>query len=68
MNHKEFNTIIKNMSDSDLNIKLKELNDKIIKLKFRNSTSGLNNPLEIRELRRNIARLNTVILKNRKIL
>jgi large subunit ribosomal protein L29 len=56
------------MSYSDLNTKLKELNDKIIKLKFRNSTSGLSNPLEIRELRRNIARVNTVILKNRKIL
>ncbi|MDR1052318.1 MAG: 50S ribosomal protein L29 [Endomicrobium sp.] len=68
MNHKEFNSIIKNMSYSDLNTKLKELNDKIIKLKFRNSTSGLSNPLEIRELRRNIARVNTVILKNRKIL
>jgi large subunit ribosomal protein L29 len=68
MNHKEFNSTIKNMSNSDLNIKLKELNDRIIKLKIRNSTIGLKNPLEIRELRRSIARLNTVILKNRKIL
>jgi large subunit ribosomal protein L29 len=68
MNHKEFNSIIKNMSYSDLNVKLKELNNKVIKLKFHNSTSGLSNPLEIRELRRNIARVNTVISKKSKIL
>ena len=50
---------IKSMSSVELNAKLVELEDKYYKLKFRNSTAPVKNPLEIREMRRTIARIKT---------
>jgi large subunit ribosomal protein L29 len=49
----------KNMTDVELSSKLGELQDKLFKLKFRHSTSPVKNPLEIREIRKNIARIKT---------
>jgi large subunit ribosomal protein L29 len=50
---------IKNMTDVELSSKLGELQDKLFKLKFRHSTAPVKNPLEIREIRKNIARIKT---------
>ncbi|MDR0956586.1 MAG: 50S ribosomal protein L29 [Endomicrobium sp.] len=52
---------IKNMTDIELNTKLCELGDKFFRLKFRHSVSPVKNPLEIREIRRNIAKIKTLV-------
>jgi large subunit ribosomal protein L29 len=52
---------IKSMTEAELDAKLDLLKDRIFKLKFRNSVSVLKNPLEIREIRRNIARIKTIL-------
>ncbi len=57
---------IKNMSSAELNAKLNEFEDKYYKLKFRNSTVPVKNPLEIRELRKNIARVKTLLAQAEK--
>ena len=57
---------IKSMSSVELNAKLVELEDKYYKLKFRNSTAPGKNPLEIREMRRTIARIKTLLAEQKK--
>lgn len=57
---------IKNMSSVELNAKLVELEDKYYKLKFRNSAAPVKNPLEIREMRKNIARIKTLLAEQKK--
>ncbi|MCA6085707.1 50S ribosomal protein L29 [Candidatus Endomicrobiellum agilis] len=60
MKSKNWNEI-KNMSDVELRAELGELQDRIFRLRFRHSTSPVKNPLEIRKIRRNIARVKTLI-------
>jgi large subunit ribosomal protein L29 len=57
---------IKNMSDVELSANLSELQDKLFKLKFRHSMSLVKNPLEIREIKRNIARIKTLIAQKKE--
>lgn len=57
---------IKSMSDKELTAKLNELEEKYYKLKFRNSTAPVKNPLEIRELRKTIARVKTLLAEQKK--
>jgi large subunit ribosomal protein L29 len=57
---------MKNMTHVELNAKLFELQDKLFKIRFRHSTAPIKNPLEIREIRRNIARIKTLIVQNKK--
>ena len=57
---------IKSMSSVELNAKLVELEDKYYKLKFINSTAPVKNPLEIREMRRTIARIKTLLAEQKK--
>jgi large subunit ribosomal protein L29 len=57
---------MKNMLDVELKAKLSELQDKLFKLKFRHYTAPVKNPLEIREIRRNIARIKTLITKKKE--
>ena len=57
---------IKSMSNTELVAKLKDLEDKFYKLKFRNSTAPVKNPLEIREIRRTIARIKTLLAEQQK--
>ncbi|MDR1926571.1 MAG: 50S ribosomal protein L29 [Endomicrobium sp.] len=65
MKNKNWNEI-KNMTNIELNSKLSELQSKFFKLKFRHSTVPVKNPLEIREIRRNIARIKTFIAQNKE--
>jgi large subunit ribosomal protein L29 len=65
MKSKNWNEI-KNMTNNELNSKLSELQDKFFKLKFRHSTVPVKNPLEIRDIRRNIARIKTFIAQNKE--
>lgn len=52
---------MKHMSDVELNAKLNDMQDRIFKLKFRHTTAPVKNPLEIRSLRRDIARVKTLL-------
>lgn len=54
------------MSDKELAAKLTELEEKYYKLKFRNATAPVKNPLEIRELRKMIARIKTILAEQKK--
>ena len=50
---------IREMSSSDLEKELGELKTELFKLRFSSKTNGLDNPMKIREVRRNIARIKT---------
>lgn len=60
MKSKNWNEM-KSMSDSELKVKLNDMKDRMFKLKFRHSTAPLKNGLEIRNLRRDIARVKTLL-------
>ncbi len=57
---------IKEMSSPDLEKELSELKTELFKLRFSLATHGLDNPMRIKEVRKDIARINTV-LTERKI-
>lgn len=52
---------LKELSNEDLKNELKEINNQYAKLKFDHAVKGLENPLVIREIRRDVARINTEI-------
>lgn len=54
---------LQDFSDVDLNKELTEAKDEYIKLKFDHAVKGLENPLSLRSLRRDISRLNTEVRK-----
>ena len=55
---------IREMSSPDLEKELGELKQELFKLRFSLATNGLDNPMRIREVRREIARVKTAIRKN----
>ena len=57
---------IKEMSSPELEKELKELKSELFKLRFSLATNGLDNPMKIKEVKKDIARINTV-LTERKI-
>ncbi len=57
---------IREMSSPDLEKELGELKTELFKLKFSLATNGLDNPMKIKEVKRDIAKINT-ILTERKI-
>ena len=57
---------IREMSSPELEKELGELKTELSKLKFSLATNGLDNPMKIKEVRRDIAKINTV-LTERKI-
>ncbi len=57
---------IREMSSTDLEKELGELKTELFKLKFSLATNGLDNPMKIKEVKRDIAKINTV-LTERKI-
>ena len=57
---------IKNMADAEIDAKLNETKEKLFRLKFKHFTTPVKNSLEIRGLRRLVARLNT-LLKERQL-
>ena len=57
---------IREMSSPELEKELGELKTELFKLKFSLATNGLDNPMKIKEVRRDIAKINTV-LTERKI-
>ena len=57
---------IREMSSPELEKELGELKTELFKLKFSLATNGLDNPMKIKEVKKDIARINT-ILTERKI-
>ena len=57
---------IREMSSPELEKELGELKTELFKLKFSLATNGLDNPQKIKEVKRDIAKINTV-LTERKI-
>ena len=57
---------IKEMSSPELEKELGELKTELFKLKFSLATNTLDNPMKIRDVKKDIARINTV-LTERKI-
>ena len=60
------NNKFKDMSSQDLEKELSELKSELFKLRFSLATNGLDNPLKVKEVRRNIARVKTE-LRQREI-
>ena len=57
---------IREMSSPELEKELGELKTELFKLKFSLATNGLDNPMKIKEVKKDIAKINT-ILTERKI-
>ena len=58
---------IREMSSPDLEKELGELKTELFKLKFSLATNGLDNPMKIKVVKKDIAKINT-ILTERKML
>ena len=55
------NSKIKEMSSPELEKELSELKSELFKLRFSLATNGLDNPMKIKEVKKDIARINTVL-------
>ena len=52
---------IRELTDADLRARIAELEEERFRLRFRGATQPLEDPLRLRSLRKDIARLNTVL-------
>ena len=52
---------IREMSSSELEKELSELKSELFKLRFSLATNGLDNPMKIKEVKKDIARINTIL-------
>ena len=52
---------MRDMTDDDARARIAELEEEQFRLRFRSATETLEDPLRIRSIRRDIARLNTVL-------
>ena len=57
---------IREMSSPELEKELEELKSELFKLRFSLATSGLDNPMKIKEVKKDIAKIKT-ILREREI-
>jgi large subunit ribosomal protein L29 len=57
---------LRNKSVDELNAQLVEAKKELFNLRFQNATNQLDNTARIREVRRNIARIQTVMTMNSK--
>ena len=52
---------IRELSEADIQARIAELEEERFRLRFRSATEPLENPLRLRTIRRDIARLKTVL-------
>ena len=57
---------LKELSDDELRTKEKELADQLFKLRFQHTLGQLENPMKLRNIRREIARIKTVLDEKRR--
>ncbi len=55
------NNKLKEMSSPELEKELSELKSELFKLRFSLATNGLDNPLKVKEVRKEIARVKTIL-------
>jgi large subunit ribosomal protein L29 len=58
---------IREMSIDDIQTRVKELEEEQFRLKFRSATEPLEDPLRLRVVRRDLARLKTVLREQRAL-
>ena len=58
---------LKTQSDSDLNAQLVDAKKELFNLRFQNATNQLDNTSRIKEVRKNIARIQTIITEKAKV-
>ena len=56
---------IKEMSSPELEKELGELKSELFKLRFSLATNGLDNPMKIKEVKKDIARINTILTERK---
>jgi large subunit ribosomal protein L29 len=52
---------IREMTQEDLHKEVKELKTELYRLRFQQATNNLDNPIKLRDVRRNIARVKTIL-------
>jgi large subunit ribosomal protein L29 len=52
---------VRDLSSTDLEAKLQELTEERFRLRFRSATEAIENPMRFRAIRRDIARIRTVL-------
>ena len=57
---------LRELSADDLRRKVREMHEELFNLRFRNSVKQLDNPLRIREVRRDLARMITLLHEHEK--
>jgi large subunit ribosomal protein L29 len=57
---------LRELTIDELHQKVRDLNEELFNLRFRNSVKQLDNPLKIREVRRDLARIRTVLHEHEK--
>lgn len=57
---------LRSQTVDELEGKLRQLREEVFNLRFRNSMAQLDNPLRLRYVRRDIARIETVLNEHRK--
>ena len=61
MKTNKFTAELKNMSVEELNAKLKELKEELFTLRFQHAINQLDNPQKMVEVKKNIARVMTIL-------
>ena len=56
---------INEMSSPELEKELSELKSELFKLRFSLATNGLDNPMKIKEVKKDIARINTILTERK---
>ena len=56
---------VREMSSQELEKELGELKTELFKLKFSLATNGLENPMKIKEVKKDIAKINTVLTERK---
>ena len=56
---------VREMSSPELEKELGELKTELFKLKFSLATNGLDNPMKIKEVKRDIAKINTILTERK---
>lgn len=52
---------IRNMSEVELNAEVKKLKNELFNLRFQHVTGQLENPIKLRDVKKNIARVKTIL-------
>jgi large subunit ribosomal protein L29 len=66
MKTNKYTAELTNKTDAELNAALTEAKKELFNLRFQNATNQLDNTARIKEVRRNIARIQTVITQKAK--